>query len=165
MADRLCAPWRSARGQSARARLSGVASMTAVDKPDVDPRAPLRLSLAAEIAFPGGGMTASGLRREAAKGRLAIERIAGKDFTTLAAIEDMRTQCVQHPTLSQPASGSSPPTVTVKRSGSSKTPDVELALAAAHETLRALKERSRSTSAPGPRRRKARVIQFRPRSK
>jgi hypothetical protein len=30
-----------------------------------------------------GSMTASGLRREAARGRLQIERIAGKDFTTL----------------------------------------------------------------------------------
>ena len=31
-----------------------------------------------------GGMTVSGLRREAARGRLAIEVIAGKHFTTLA---------------------------------------------------------------------------------
>jgi hypothetical protein len=38
-------------------------------------------------------MTASGLRKEAARGRLAVERIAGKDFTTLAAIANMRTLC------------------------------------------------------------------------
>jgi hypothetical protein len=38
-------------------------------------------------------MTASGLRREAEKGRLAIERVAGKDYTTLAAIEEMRASC------------------------------------------------------------------------
>lgn len=55
--------------------------------------APLRLSVAAELAFPQGGMTASGLRREADKGRLVIERIAGKDYTTLAAIAEMRKLC------------------------------------------------------------------------
>jgi hypothetical protein len=54
---------------------------------------PLRLARAAELAFPGGGMTAKGLRREAERGRLVIERIAGKDFTTLRAIADMRKLC------------------------------------------------------------------------
>jgi hypothetical protein len=34
------------------------------------PDTPLRLAQAAEQAFPGGGMTASGLRREAARGTL-----------------------------------------------------------------------------------------------
>jgi hypothetical protein len=55
--------------------------------------APLRLRKAAELAFPGGGMTASGLRREALRGRLVVERIAGKDYTTLAAIAKMRELC------------------------------------------------------------------------
>jgi hypothetical protein len=32
----------------------------------------LRLSMAAALAFPDGSMTASGLRREAARGRLVI---------------------------------------------------------------------------------------------
>src|SRR5262245_28297804 len=59
----------------------------------VAPDQPLRLSTAAALAFPDGSMTASGLRREAARGRLAIERIAGKDFTTLAAITEMREKC------------------------------------------------------------------------
>jgi hypothetical protein len=59
----------------------------------VDNDAPLRLTRAAEIAFPDGSMTASGLRKEAAKGRLVIERIANKDYTTLAAIADMRAAC------------------------------------------------------------------------
>jgi hypothetical protein len=140
-------------------QLSG-AVMTAVDKPEFDPRAPLRLSLAAEIAFPGGGMTASGLRREAAKGRLAIERIAGKDFTTLAAIEDMRTKCVQHPSPSQPASGSNPPSATAKPSGSSKMADVALALAVARETARQLRTRSKPTSAPRIKKAKANVVTF-----
>jgi hypothetical protein len=38
-------------------------------------------------------MTASGLRREADRGRLIVERIAGKDYTTLQAIADMRRLC------------------------------------------------------------------------
>src|ERR1700716_160505 len=54
---------------------------------------PLRLSVAAALAFPDGSMTVSGLRREGARGRLAIERVAGKDYTTLAAIEEMRALC------------------------------------------------------------------------
>ncbi|WP_249155454.1 excisionase [Bradyrhizobium japonicum] len=57
------------------------------------PDAPLRLSVAAKLAFPDGSMTASGLRREAARGRLELERIAGKDYTTLDAIGRMRKLC------------------------------------------------------------------------
>jgi hypothetical protein len=57
------------------------------------PDTPLRLSVAAAIAFPDGSMTASGLRREAGRGNLIIERLAGKDYTTLANIEQMRAPC------------------------------------------------------------------------
>ena len=66
-----------------------------------DRNAPLRLSRAAEIAFPGGGMTASGLRKEAAKGRLSIHRVANKDFVTLAAIDAMLADCRVEPKRSQ----------------------------------------------------------------
>lgn len=38
-------------------------------------------------------MTASGLRREAKRGRLRIWRVAGKDFTTLNAINRMMELC------------------------------------------------------------------------
>ena len=54
---------------------------------------PLRLTVAAAIAYPDGSMTASGLRREASRGRLVIERTAGKDYTTLANIQQMRKLC------------------------------------------------------------------------
>ncbi|MCW2229340.1 hypothetical protein [Bradyrhizobium elkanii] len=47
---------------------------------NIGPNEPLRLSVAAAVAFPDGSMTASGLRRENARGRLIIERIAGKDY-------------------------------------------------------------------------------------
>src|SRR5581483_3192874 len=64
-----------------------------LDLTHVGPNTPLRLGVAASLAFPDGSMSASGLRREAARGRLVIERIAGKDFTTLANIERMRELC------------------------------------------------------------------------
>jgi hypothetical protein len=51
---------------------------------------PLRVAVAAKIAVPDGSMTASGLRREAARGRLRIERIAEKGFTALGEIERKR---------------------------------------------------------------------------
>jgi hypothetical protein len=52
-----------------------VASIPAPEQ--VTPDTPLRLGVAAALAFPDGSMTAAGLRREAARGRLLIERIAG----------------------------------------------------------------------------------------
>ena len=57
---------------------------------EIGPNTPLRLNVAAALAFPDGSMTASGLRKEAGRGRLVIERIAGKDYTTLANVEQMR---------------------------------------------------------------------------
>src|SRR5690349_14226419 len=66
---------------------------TIPNREEIAPDTPLRLGVAAALAFPDGSMTASGLRREGARGRLTIERIAGKDFTTLAHIADMRKKC------------------------------------------------------------------------
>lgn len=57
---------------------------------DISDDAPLRLKDAVRLAFPSGGMTVSGLRREHANGRLEIESIAGKQFVTLRAIREMR---------------------------------------------------------------------------
>src|ERR1700721_2674152 len=59
----------------------------------IRPDTPLRLNIAAALGYPDGSMTASGLRREAARGRLVIERVAGKDYTTLANIQQMRELC------------------------------------------------------------------------
>ena len=70
------------------------------DVPGIDrvgPETPLRLAVAAALAYPDGSMTASGLRREAVRGRLVIERVAGKDYTTLHAIAEMRKLCRHHP--------------------------------------------------------------------
>jgi hypothetical protein len=60
---------------------------------NADPDVPLRLDKAIEVCFPFGGMTVSGLRREAKAGRLMVEKIANKLFTTPRAIAEMRKLC------------------------------------------------------------------------
>src|SRR6516164_6815405 len=110
---------------------------------DIGPDTPLRLDLAARVAFPGGGMTASGLRREAARGHLTIERIAGKLFTTLGAIAIMRERCrVQ---LHQPDCGSENAAMG-QTSGSSSMPDGRSAQAHLRTIAERLKRRSNDTS-------------------
>ena len=103
-----------------------VASIPPPEK--ITPDTPLRLEIAAALAFPDGSMTTSGLRREGARGRLTIERIAGKDYTTLASIERMRELCrveaKVHAYTSDGIAG-------VQRSGSSSTMAVKSAQARA----------------------------------
>jgi hypothetical protein len=137
------------------------------DIPDldkVDRDAPLRLTVAASLAFPDGSMSASGLRKEAAKGRLVIERIAGKDYTTLANIEHMRGLCrleqkgldcgceKQGETSAGPSH--------IQPSGSSSTDAAKRAQSAARMIVSELSERLSNTSIEStlPRRRKASVI-------
>src|SRR6516162_11119105 len=67
--------------------------MTPRTRSDITADTPLRLADAVKIAFPMGGMTVAGLRRERDRNRLVIEKIAGKEFTTLAHIERMRELC------------------------------------------------------------------------
>lgn len=123
----------------------------------IDRDTPLRLADAVKIAFPFGGMTVSGLRREIARGHLAIEIIAGKHFTTLGAIEEMREKCRLTPRARGSICDAS--AVAVPLTGSSETGNVSAALDAAQMTLRALKKPSTSTSErPALRRRKAPVI-------
>lgn len=117
---------------------------TAADPRTIDRNAPLRLAVAAELAFPFRGMTAAGLRKEVARGNLAVERIAGKDYTTLAAIEAMRNRCRTHP--KEPACGSAPPPLIDKPSGLSEMAQRRVAQDAAWLTLEELRERSRGTS-------------------
>jgi hypothetical protein len=59
----------------------------------IGPDTPLRLNVAAALAYPDGSMTDSGLRRERDRGRLVVERVAGKDYTTLGHINRMRELC------------------------------------------------------------------------
>jgi hypothetical protein len=135
---------------------------------DIGPDTPLRLDVAAALAFPDGSMGAAGLRREAGRGRLVIERVAGKDYTTLAAIGKMRELCrraakVQDcgsavPAATLPASSAMPP------SGSSRMVDTSAALAAARTIVAERKEHLRPTSPantlPKRRRRSEVLIKF-----
>lgn len=70
-----------------------IGTLHSLTRENIGPDVPLRLDVAATLAFPDGSMTAHGLRSEVAKGRLVVERIAGKDFTTLADIANMRALC------------------------------------------------------------------------
>src|SRR5262245_27647491 len=118
---------------------------------DIGDEEPIRLALAAKLAFPDGSMGVSGLRREAARGHLEIERIAGKDYTTLRAIREMRDKCRVNPKA--PVSGcnqrdgTSTDTSSSKRSGASETAASSEALVSARASVRKLKEHSRNTSA------------------
>src|ERR1700732_2401900 len=116
----------------------------------ITPDTPLRLTVAAKLAFPDGSMTASGLRREAARGRLVIECIANRHYTTIAAIERMRQLCrveARDPgsTYNQPAGISSEHSSNAL-SGLSATAQPSGALALARAKLRKLKQRSPTTS-------------------
>jgi hypothetical protein len=107
---------------------------------NVHPDDPLRLEDAIKFGFPHGGMTVSGLRREATAGRLVIEKIANKQFTTLRAIEEMRKSCrvLQSP----PASGYVQQPMTENPCGSSLITGSKLALAAARQIAQGLKNSS-----------------------
>jgi hypothetical protein len=119
-----------------------IASMPPPEK--ITPETPLRLEIAATLAFPDGSMTAAGLRREGARGRLTIERIAGKDFTTLANIERMRELCQLHPKELDFGSAGNAETrkagLRTPPSTSSETVDIKRARAAAEMIVAKLKE-------------------------
>src|SRR6187200_483511 len=109
----------------------------------IDLRAPVPLARAVSLFFPEGGVTVSTLRTEARKGRLALERIGGKNFVTGEAINQMRELCrverkVRASTLEAAKAGAS--------SGSSVTENTKRALAAARQAARELKENCRNTS-------------------
>lgn len=73
------------------------------DRRDIDRNTPIALQVAARLAFPDRTITASDLRREAARGRLTIEKISDKEFTTLECVDRMRGLCrvaateIEHP--------------------------------------------------------------------
>ena len=115
-----------------------------IDRSTIARDAPLRLEVAAQLAFPDGSMTKSGLRREIARGKLECEIIAGKQFVTLSGIERMRKLCRVGPKV--PAStlesdkGEQP-------AGSSSTDKTNSAQVAAQTIAEELKRPSPGTSA------------------
>ena len=136
------------------------------DRPTPDPNAaslpgpdvPLRLDTAAKLAFPYGGMTASGLRNEARHGRLVTERIANKDFTTLRHIEEMREQCRKLAKV--PDSGSSQNATKKVDAHGKQTMMVQSssALAALQKTVQGLNAPCKTTSLPNTKSRASAVV-------
>src|SRR5262249_29882769 len=125
------------RTQSVRKESSGE-DREAVPRNEIGDDEPLRLKVAAARAFPDGSMTVSGLRREAARGRLALERIAGKDYTTLGAIKAMRRLC--HSAERGHGFGCNLQMDASEPLGSSATESSKSALASARTTLKRLSE-------------------------
>src|SRR5262245_12295055 len=60
---------------------------------EVTDHTPLRLEIAARLAFPDGSMGVPGLRSEIRARRLPAEKIAGRIYVTLAGIKEMREAC------------------------------------------------------------------------
>ncbi len=110
----------------------------------VAPDALLRLDIAAKLAFPDGSIVLSSLKREVARGRLTIWRVANKDMTTLAEIRSMVERCRVQP--SRPAYGSDQAPPIESRSGSSSMEDVRSARAAAKLRVQRLRDGFSSTS-------------------
>jgi len=109
---------------------------------EISPDTPLRLSVAAALAFPDGSMSASGLRRERDRLRLIVERIAGKDYTTLANIERMRELCrvdVKVPDCGSENVGEGPPSgsssIMVKKSAQVRAKAISARLKARSPTI------------------------------
>jgi hypothetical protein len=133
---------------------------------EITDETPLRLAVAAALAYPDGSMTASGLRKEAKKGRLAIERTAGKDYTTLRAIEEMRQLCrlrLEVRDYGSDARGAMPVGASLTPPcGLSSMESISRAQNAALTIVSELKERSKHISTASTSRplKKARVIQI-----
>jgi hypothetical protein len=125
----------------------------------ITPTTPLRLEVAAELGFPDGSMTASSLRRLVVAKKLAHEKIAGKYFVTLSAIEEMRALC--RVPAKVPDSPSKKPE-TDSQPGSSETDNARSALDAMNAIAEELKENLRPTSSKSTTRKKrsAKVIQM-----
>lgn len=103
---------------------------------------PVRLSDAVDLFFPRGGMSLSALRTEARKGRLVIERIAGKDFVTKRAINDMRARCRDRENRPASTFGET----ATSESGSFETDNAMSAQDALRSRLSRPSENSRTTS-------------------
>ena len=100
----------------------------------------IRLTEAAKIC----GLPASALRRERDKGTLAVSRLAGKDWTTIEAIERMFELCREQEKA--PACGFAPRHQIGEPSGSSETGTLASAQAVAQRAVERLKSASPNIS-------------------
>ncbi|MER8835684.1 excisionase [Mesorhizobium sp. M0045] len=117
-----------------------------------DETTPLRVEIAARIAFPDGSLGAAGLRKERNAGRLETELIAGKEYVTLLAIAKMRELCrgrrKGHASSGGTKAGRKTERSETKLDGLSAIEQRSSALAAAKKAVQdlKLKRRSRPTS-------------------
>jgi hypothetical protein len=121
------------------------------DASEITDDTPLLLDVAARVAFPDGSVSGLALRNAAGRDELEYERIAGRLYTTLAAIREMRAACRRKPKVQ--GSGSSAATSAPTESGSlargpSKT--MEESGSAQASALLALESRLRQLKRPSP---------------
>jgi hypothetical protein len=105
---------------------------------------PLRLEVAARLAYPDGSMTAAALRRLVVAEKVTHEFVAGKYYVTLAAIEEMRASCrvpAKPPTLPSKNIVTDEP-----QPGSSETDSFRVAQDAMNMIAEELKKPSPATS-------------------
>jgi hypothetical protein len=108
---------------------------------------PLRLDVAAQIAFPDESMGVSGLRNEIKKGNLPFERIAGKLYVTLDGIKQMREKCAVQKDRNSTCASRDAEAANADGSSSIPTPD-RAKLAQAHLNQIAQRLKSSSTISP-----------------
>lgn len=137
----------------------------------VTPDTPLRIAVAAALAFPDGSMSAAVLLGQAKNGRLDIQQIGRRYYTTLRAIEAMREKCRVDPRGRDYGCAQHGGTLTalslIPPHGSSVMPDIAAARDAALMTLEELSENLRGTSRPSVsgRKRDATVVPIKSRSR
>lgn len=127
---------------------------------ELDDNEPIGLDEACRVLFKNR-IRPDTLRREAARGRLTIERIGRKDFVTPAAIREMRKKCeVALVPRDQDFGSNQPGFGRTERShlpdgASGTTEDTNVALTSALQSVTALSKISRPTSPASTRSRRA----------
>lgn len=112
----------------------------------ITPTTPFRLKVAAALAFPDGSMSEKALREMGHARRLTVEKIRGKDYTTLADIEEMRKLCRVLAKGQDSGSTSAP----AKQCGSSATGSGMSAQAALSAKVRKATQASRKPKKSSP---------------
>lgn len=99
------------------------------DRASISSDTPLRLDVAAALAFPDGSMKAAGLRRERDRGRLETWFTANKEYTSLAEVDEMTRRCREEQKARSLQRSSAP--VRALPSSRSEEQDAKIALQAA----------------------------------
>jgi hypothetical protein len=83
-----------------RKRLPELLAKYGLELASIQEDTPVRLELAAALAYPDGSVSGRALKRQGLKGLLEIEQVAGKDFTTIANVKRMREASKTRPSIS-----------------------------------------------------------------